>query len=393
MHVRGSWKSAARGAGLLDAGGSLAPTIFSQMSALATQTGAINLGQGFPDWDGPSEVLEAAKQAIDAGVNQYPPLRGNPALVEAVIAHQDRFYGIKVDESEVLVTAGATEAIAASLLALLEPGDEVITFEPFYDEYAAIIALAGARHVAVPLEDVDALADAVTPSTRAIVMNNPHNPTGALLGRESLLAIVEVATRHDLVIVSDEVYEHLVFDGLSHTPIAAIPGAEDRTITISSAAKTFSVTGWKVGWLIGPARYVAAISAVKQYLTFVNAAPFQPAIALGLALPDSFYRTLALDLQRKRDIVTQGLSHAGFGVRASQGSYFVVADAAPLGHADATSLARRLPHLAGVVAVPVAAFAKPENRAPYISLLRFAACKSDSQLSEAMSRLALWQER
>jgi N-succinyldiaminopimelate aminotransferase len=278
---------------LLNDDGDLKPTIFAEMSALATSTGAINLGQGFPDYDGPPEVLEAAKRAIDDGINQYPPGLGMPVLREAIARHQDRFYGIPVDpDREVLVTAGATEAIAATLLALLEPGDEVVTLEPFYDSYAAMIALAGARHVTVALRppafepDLDELAAAVTDRTRIILINTPHNPTGTVLDKQTLEHIVALAEKHDAIIVTDEVYEHLAFEPGAHIPVAGLPGAAERTVTIGSGGKTFSTTGWKVGWLIAPSAIRDAIMAVKQFLTFVNGAPFQPAIAVGLDLPD-----------------------------------------------------------------------------------------------------------
>ncbi len=393
MPVPGSWQETARAARLLNPDGGIATTIFTEMSALATRTGAINLGQGFPDQDGPQIVLDTAKKAIDAGVNQYPPGRGTPELLDAVIDHQKRFYNLALDTDNVLVTAGATEAIAATLLALLSPGDEVITFEPYYDEYAAVIALAHATQVTVPLSypaftpDVQSLQAAVTPRTRAIVINNPLNPTGTVFDARVLQQIVDVAVTHDLLIVSDEVYEHLVFEGLRHIPISTLPGAFERTITISSAAKTFSVTGWKIGWLSGPAELVSAILTVKQYLTFVNGAPFQPAVAAGLRLDDAFYTSIAAALQRKRDILVEGLEAAGFGVAPSAASYFVVADTAPLGYPDAELLSRELPELVGVVGVPVSAFASEKTAQSYRSLLRFAFCKRESVLAEAATRL------
>jgi len=394
MDLSGAWQRAARGAMLLGADGALKPTIFAEMSALALSTGAINLGQGFPDEDGPAEVIEAARQAISDGLNQYPPGIGFPVLREAISAHQERFYGLTPDpDREVIVTAGATEALAAALLALVDTGDEVVTFEPFYDSYAAMIALSGAIHRTVALRaphfqpDHDDLRRTVTDRTRIILINNPHNPTGAMMGRETLELIVELAHQHDAIIVTDEVYEHLTF-GQTHIAIATLPGAWDRTVTISSGGKTFSTTGWKVGWMTGPTALLQAILSVKQFLTYVNAAPFQPAIAVGLGLSDDFFRRTASVLQHKRDVLSSGLSRAGFTVSESQGSYFVVADAAPLGFTDAAELCRRLPELAGVVAVPISAFVSDENKSEYASLLRFAFCKRVDVLERASAQLA-----
>ncbi len=392
--VPGPWQQAARGAGLLGDDGTVSATIFAEMSALATRTGAINLGQGFPDEDGPTEVLDAAIRSIRDGVNQYPPGTGMPVLREAIAEHQNRFYGLAVDpDREVLVTAGATEALAATLLALVEDGDEVVTFEPFYDAYGATIALAGGTHRTVPLRapdfepDLDELRAAVTDRTRVILVNDPHNPTGAVLGRETLQTIVDLAHEHDAIIVTDEVYEHLTFDR-PHLPIATIPGARDRTVTISSGGKTFSTTGWKVGWAIAPPALITAITAVKQFLTYVNGAPFQPAIAAGLRMPDSFFSEIAATLAAKRDLLSAGLEKAGFDVFASHGSYFVVADAAPLGYTDAVALCRELPALAGVVGVPITAFCGTRLRVEAGSLVRFAFCKRVAVLERAAAQLA-----
>lgn len=397
--VTGAWQRAARGAMLLNDDGELRPSIFAEMSALATSTGAVNLGQGFPDYDGPPEVLEAARQAIADGVNQYPPGLGMPVLREAIARHQQRFYGQTVDpDREVLVTAGATEAIAATLLALLEPGDEVVTLEPFYDSYAAIIGLAGARHVTVALRppqfrpDLDELRDAVTDRTRIILLNSPHNPTGVALDAETLALVVELAERHDAYIVSDEVYEHLLFEG-AHVPVATLPGAAERTITISSGGKTFSTTGWKIGWLVAPQPVRDAVLAVKQFLTYVNGAPFQPAIAVGLDLPDAYFQDAAQTLARRCGLLSAGLRSAGFEVSSPDGGYFVVADSAPLGASDAVAFCRGLPQRAGVVAIPLLAFVRPEHHASYRTLVRFAFCKRDEVLSTGLAGLGRLTDR
>jgi N-succinyldiaminopimelate aminotransferase len=394
MTISGAWQRTARGAGLLGDDGSISASIFAEMSALALRTGAINLGQGFPDEDGPAIVLEAARQAISDGVNQYPPGRGMPVLLEAIARHQQRFYGLTVDpHTEVLVTAGATEALSATLLALLEPGDEVVTFEPFYDAYGGLIALAGGVHRTVRLRspdfqpDLDELTSVVSDRTRIILVNNPHNPTGTVFSRETLELIVALAHRHNALIVTDEVYEHLTF-GVTHIPVATLPGARDRTVTISSGGKTFSTTGWKIGWLSAPAAIVTAILAVKQFLTYVNGAPFQPATAVGLDLPDTYYSGIAADLAAKRDLLADGLTAAGFTLAVPQGSYFIVADAAALGHADGVEFSRALPALAGVVGIPISAFCVPEHKAEYASLVRFAFCKRVDVLEEAAARLA-----
>jgi N-succinyldiaminopimelate aminotransferase len=365
-------------------------TIFAEMSALALRTGAINLGQGFPDTDGPDSLLADVAANVTGGVNQYPPGPGVPALRTAVAEHQKRFWGLDVDPDAVLVTTGATEAIAAAVLALCGPGDEVVTFQPYYDSYAATIALSGATLRAVPLRppafafDPDELRAAFSARTRMVLVNTPHNPTGTVFTREQLTFIGELAAEHDAVVVTDEVYEHMVFDG-EHVPMATLPGLADRTLTISSAGKTFSVTGWKVGWVHGPARLVAAVRAVKQFLTYVSGAPFQPAIATALALPDAFYDDLAAGLARRRDLLVDGLRRAGFAVYPPQGTYFVVTDVAPLGFDDGAAFCWRLPELAGVAAVPVSVFcADPELGR---SLVRFAFCKRDEVLTEAVSRL------
>lgn len=379
---------------LLGADGELRPTIFAEMSDLAASSGAINLGQGFPDQDGPIEVLDAARRAIADGLNQYPPGIGMSVLREAIAEHQQRFYGIRVDPgTQTLVTAGATEALAATILALTTDGDEVVTLEPFYDAYAALIALGRAKHVTVPLRapdfrpDHDDLRAAVTDRTRLILINSPHNPTGSVLPRETLELVVELAHEHDAIIVTDEVYEHLTF-GAEHIPIAGLPGGFDRTVTISSGGKTFSATGWKIGWITAPKHLLKPILAVKQFLTFVNGAPFQPAIAVGLGLPDSYFATAAATLDHKRGILSAGLAAAGFTVSHPDAGYFVIADAAPLGVTDAAEFCRALPARAGVVAVPVSAFVHPDRRAGFESLVRFAFCKKVDLLERAAAQLA-----
>jgi N-succinyldiaminopimelate aminotransferase len=368
-------------------------TIFAEMSALALRTGAINLGQGFPDTDGPASLLDDAAGNIKAGINQYPPGVGVPELRTAVAEHQRRFYGLDVDPATVLVTTGATEAIASAVLALCEPGDEVVTFQPYYDSYAATIALAGAVIRPVPLRpsgtsfafDPDELRAAFSTRTRLVLVNTPHNPTGTVFGREQLTSIGELAAEHDAVVVTDEVYEHMIYDGRPHVPMATLPGMAERTLTISSVGKTFSVTGWKVGWVHGPAELVLAVRAVKQFLTYVSGAPFQPAIATALGLPDSFYAQLAGDLQRKRDVLSAGLREAGFTVFDTAGTYFVVTDVTPLGFTDGAEFCWSLPERVGVAAVPVSVFCADPDLGR--SLVRFAFCKRDEVLAEAVSRL------
>ncbi|NUP75904.1 MAG: aminotransferase class I/II-fold pyridoxal phosphate-dependent enzyme [Sinomonas sp.] len=388
------WRRTAAGANLLGADGRLGVTIFEEMTGLAVRTGAINLGQGFPDEDGPAEMKEAARRAIAEGSNQYAPGKGIPALRKAVAAHQSRFYGLEPDpETEVLVTTGATEAIAAAVLALAEPGDDVITFEPFYDSYGAMIGLAGANHVTVPLHaprfqpDPGELEAAFGPRTRLVILNNPHNPTGAVFGADVLQLVVDLAARHDAVIITDEVYEHLVF-GPRHVPVATLPGASGRTLTISSAGKTFSFTGWKVGWVTGPEELVARVRTIKQFTTYSSGTPFQEAVSLGLSLPDSFFAGAAEALRRKRDILADGLRRAGLAVYLPDGTYFITADAAAIGFEDALELARRLPDLVGVAAIPVSVFCHEEGAERTRSLLRFAFCKREDVLGEAAARLA-----
>jgi N-succinyldiaminopimelate aminotransferase len=370
----------------------LGTSVFAEMSALAERTGSINLGQGFPDRDGPAAVAEAAVAAIRSGQNQYPPGPGILALRQAIAEHQRRFYGVEVDpETEVLVTAGATEAITAALVALCETGDEVVVFEPFYDSYGAAIAMAGAQRRVVPLEppawsfDLDRLAAAVTPRTRLILLNSPHNPTGKVFSPTELEAVARVCRDHDLLAVTDEVYEHLVFEG-RHVPLCTLPGMADRTLTVSSAGKTFAFTGWKVGWACGPPLLVAAVRTVKQFLTYVNGAPFQPAVALGLGLPDAYFSGAAAALGDGRDQLCAGLTEAGFEVFRPHATYFTIAGVEGLGATDGVAFCRELPDRCGVVAVPAAAFYDdPRQPRP---LVRFAFCKQPDVLAEAVRRLS-----
>ncbi len=370
----------------------LGTTIFAEMSELAVATGSVNLGQGFPDTDGPAEIARAAADAIMAGRgNQYPPGAGIPELRQAIAAHQRRFYDLAVDpDGEVLVTAGATEAIAAALLALVEPGDEVIAFEPYYDSYAACIAMAGGVRVPVTLRapdfrpDLDELRAAVTSRTRLILLNSPHNPTGSVFTRAELTAIAELACDRDLLVISDEVYEHMVFAG-EHVPVASLPGMAGRTVSISSAAKMFSFTGWKIGWVTGTRELVAAVRTVKQFLTFVSGGPFQYAIARALALPDEYYRSVAGDLLPKRDLMCAGLAAAGFDVYRPDGTYFITTDIRPFGEVSGLEFCRKLPYAAGVVAIPSVVFYDNVDAGQF--QVRFAFCKKEEVLTEALTRL------
>jgi N-succinyldiaminopimelate aminotransferase len=368
-------------------------TVFAEMSALADRTGAINLGQGFPDSDGPHEVLEAAVAAIRAGHNQYPPGRGILPLRRAVADHQRRFYDIEIDpEAEVLITAGASEAIAAAMLALVEHGDEVIMFEPYFDHYATSVALAGGRRRVVALREPDLsfelaeLEAVVGPRTRLILVNTPHNPSGKVFSAEELGQIARVAVDHDLLVVTDEVYEHLIYDGGSHVALATLPGMAERTLTISSAGKSFGFTGWKIGWASGPEVLVSALLTAKQSLTYVNGGPFQHAIVAALGLDDDYFAHLADDLQGKRDILSEGLRNAGFRVFPTAGTYFVTADIRPLGADDGVEFCLSLPERCGVVAVPSVVFYDNEEAGRH--LIRFAFCKRPEVLTEAAERLA-----
>ncbi len=367
-------------------------TIFAEMSALAERTQAVNLGQGFPDTDGPTEVSEAAVKAIRDGHNQYPPGPGIPSLRTAVAEHRARFRNQEFDpDSEVLITAGATEALAASLLALTGPGDEVVTFEPYYDSYAAGIAMSGARRKVVTLNapdfsfDTERLAAAFTPRTKVVLLNSPHNPTGKVFNREELTEIARLCVEHDVIAVTDEVYEHLVFDG-EHIPLATLPGMKERTVTVSSAGKIFSFTGWKIGWACGPAELISAVRTAKQFLTFVSGGPFQHAVAVGLRLGDDFFDGYNAEMRAKRDRLCEGLTAAGFDVLVPQGTYFATCDITSLGGTDGVEFCLALPERCGVVAVPSQVFFDDESAGS--SLVRFAFCKRDDVLDEAVRRLA-----
>lgn len=369
-------------------------TIFAEMSALALRTGAINLGQGFPDTDGPREVSEAAIEAIRGDYNQYPPGIGVPVLRHAITEHQERFWNLTYDpDAEVLVTAGATEAIAASLLGLCDPGDEVVTFEPYYDSYAASIAMSGASRRVVTLRpgddgyqfDPDELRAAVNDKTRLILLNSPHNPTGKVFTRDELQMIADLCIERDLIAVTDEVYEHLVYEGHEHLPLAGFPGMRERTIQISSGGKTFSFTGWKIGWVCAPAELIVAVRTAKQFLTYVNGGPFQPAIAVGLRLGDDYYASFVQELAAKRDRLAAGLRSVGFNVFEPQGTYFITADIRPLGTSDGRTFCLELPERAGVVAVPAVVFYDNKDEGSHI--IRFAFPKRDEVLDAAIENL------
>ena len=375
-----------------------ATTIFAETSALAARLGAVNLGQGFPDEDGPAAMLKTAENAIADGINQYPPGPGIMALREAIAAQRQRHYGITYDpDTEVLVTVGATEAIAAAVIGLVEPGSEVLLIEPFYDSYSPVIAMAGCHRVAVPMirdgrgfaVDVEGLGNAITPRTRALIVNSPHNPTGMVASDAELSAIARLAVEHDLLVITDEVYEQLVFTGRRHLPLAGYPGMAERTITISSAAKMFSVTGWKIGWACGPADLIAGVRAAKQFLTYVGGAPFQPAVAEALNGEDAWTVALRASFERKRDRLADALADIGFDVLDSFGTYFLCADPRPLGFTDGTTFCAELPERAGVAAIPMSAFCDPDS--PYLGdwnhLVRFAFCKRDDTMAEAVRRL------
>ena len=366
-------------------------TIFTEMTLLAQRHEAVNLGQGFPNFDGPESLKEAAIRAIRGGHNQYCRMTGLPELNRAVAAHQERFYGQTYDpDREVTVTNGATEALYATFQALCEVGDEVIFFEPFYDSYRACVAAAGGVERLVTLRSPEfdyapeALERAITAKTRIILLNTPHNPTGKVFSREELEHLAELCRRHDLLAVADEVYEHLVFDG-EHISLASLPGMRERTITISSTGKTFSMTGWKIGWACAPEPLTAAVRTAHQFITFCNSAPLQPAMAEALSAGDDFYRDLEADYRERRDRLCRGLEEVGFGVRPPAGTYFVMADIRPLGYHDDVEFCRMLPEKVGVAAIPPTAFYV--DKAAGRHLVRFAFCKTLEVLDEATRRL------
>jgi N-succinyldiaminopimelate aminotransferase len=370
------------------------------MSALAVATGSVNLGQGFPDYPGPPEVLDVARAAIGTAADQYPPGPGRQELREAIAAHHQRFTGLTYDPAdEVLVTAGATEALAAALLALLDPGDEVVLFEPMYDSYAAAVAMAGGVTRPVPLHppvegqgrwtfDVEEVRAAITPRTKLLLLNTPHNPTGKVFTREELATLTALAISQELLVLTDEVYEHLVFDSTRHISMAAVPGMRDRTLVVGSAGKTFNVTGWKIGWICGPAPLVSAVRTAKQFLTYVNGGPFQPAVAAGLALPDAYFTAVAEDLQYRRDVLVRGLAGAGLPVISPEATYFATVDVrAVQPDGDGLAFCRTLPERAGIVAIPTVVFYDPVHAHLGRHLVRFAFCKSDEVLGKAVERL------
>ncbi len=366
-------------------------TIFSEMTALANQHAAVNLGQGFPDFEGPAEIKEAVIDAMRAGHNQYCPGQGIPALRQAIAEHQKRFYDLDYDpDREVTVFAGATEAIASSLLALCEAGDEVVLFEPFYDSYRAAVAMAGASPRVIPLRDPDFRYDpellelSIGPKTRVLVLNSPHNPTGKVYSRAELEHIAKLCIEHDVLVLSDEVYEHLTF-GEPHVPIATLPGMKERTLTISSAGKTFSFTGWKIGWACAGEDVTRAIRTSHQFVTFCNGTPFQHGIAHALRMEDAFFETFQAEYQVRRDKLCAGLRDVGFKVLDPAGTYFACVDIRALGFKDDMTLCRLLPEKVGVAAIPNSAFYLDPRRGKH--LVRFAFCKTDPVLDEGIARL------
>lgn len=368
-------------------------TIFTVMSALAVEHGAINLGQGFPDTDGPADVVKAAADALMDGRNQYPPLTGVPELRQAVAAANARFYGLEVDPNrEVVVTSGATEAITACLMAVLNPGDEVVLIEPLYDTYLPVVRLLGAVPKLVRLSPPKwelpraELAAAFGPRTKAILFNTPMNPTGKVFTAAELAFIADLMQRHDAYAICDEVYEHLTYDGWRHIPLMTLPGLRERCMRVGSAGKTFSLTGWKVGYVTAPAALAGLVAKAHQNLTFTTPPNLQRAVAVGLAKDEAYFAGLATDLAAKRDRLGAGLSRLGFGVLPAMGSYFITADFAPLGfRGDDVAFCRHITEAAKVTAIPVSAFYEGDAPRHYA---RFAFCKRPEVLDEALARLA-----
>ena len=380
----------ARAANRLDG---IPPTIFSEMSALAVRTGSVNLGQGFPDQDGPDSVVECAVEAMRAGRNQYPPGIGIPELRHAIADHQRRYYGLDIDpDRQVVVTAGATEGIAGAMLGLVDPGDEVVVLEPYYDSYLAMIAFAGGVRRPVTLRapdfrlDVDELERAITGRTRLILLNSPHNPTGTVLSRAELEAVARVAIEHDLVVVTDEVYEHLTFDDREHVPLCTLPGMFERTVTLSSAGKSFSFTGWKIGWATGPEDLVGAVLGAKQWLSFASGTPLQVAVAHALQHEMDYCHDVAVSLQQRRDRLCAGLAALDMDIRLPEGTYFATADVHRLGWDDGMAFCRALPERAGVVAIPAQALYDDLEAGRH--LVRFAFCKDQDVIDEGLRRMA-----
>ena len=372
-------------------------TVFTVMSALAQKHGAINLGQGFPDHDGPEDVVRAAAEALLDGRNQYPPMPGLPELRRAVSHHNRRFYGIEADpDAEVVVTSGATEAITACLMAVLDPGDECVLIEPLYDTYLPVVRLLGAVPKLVRLQPPKwelpraELAAAFGPRTKAILLNSPMNPTGKVFTAAELAFVADLVARHDCYAVCDEVYEHLTFDGWRHIPLMTLPGMRERCMRVGSAGKTFSLTGWKVGYVTCGRGLAPNVAKAHQNLTFTTAPNLQRGVAVGLMKEDSYFRGIAAALQGKRDLLAAGLAELGFGVLPSRGSYFVTADFRPVGFAgDDVSFCRTLTEEAGVTAIPVSAFYADPARAPD-RYARFAFCKNEAVLEAALERLRGW---
>ena len=369
----------------------LGTTIFSEINRIAARHEAINLGQGAPDFDGPEFLKEAAIRAIRDGQNQYAPGIGVAALRDAIAHHQDRFYGLEYDPAEeVTVFTGATEAIYAAIVSLVGPGDEVVMFEPFYDSYLASVKMAGAEARAVTLHspdfgfDPEELERAITPATRLLLLNTPHNPSGRVLTRAELEQIAELCRRHNLICISDEVYEHLVFDG-EHVPIATLPGMFERTVTLSSTGKTFSLTGWKIGYACAPPALSTALRTAHQFITFCQATPLQVAMAEALTAEDSYFESFVASYRDKRDRLVRGLTEVGLDIAAPEGTYFVLADIRPLGWTDDREFCRVLPERVGVAAIPASAFYVHPERGRHLA--RFAFCKRDAILDQAVERL------